>query len=104
MDLNVLESRKGEIIGDPVEAHKVLSEAFSQWFPGLEWWWERLHKRDYFDDNSKSDAAFMQDTNYTGSQLRSNQEHHFLVSFFFAKMAINMFKVLHNKNITLPIH
>ena len=35
MDLNILESRTGRIIGDPVEAHKELNGEFTQWFGDL---------------------------------------------------------------------
>ena len=66
MDLNILEGRTGEIIGDPVEAHKELTGDFTKWFEGPEWCRGRLHEGDYFEGHSESDAAFLQDTNYTG--------------------------------------
>ena len=66
VDLNVLESRIGEVLGDPVEAHKALTGAFSQWFSGPTWCKGRLHEGDYFEGLSESDAAFLQDTCYTG--------------------------------------
>ena len=66
MDLNILESRTGRIIGDLVEAHKELNGEFTQCFAGPGWCRGQLHEGDYFEGHSESDAAFLQDTIYTG--------------------------------------
>ena len=66
IDLNVLESSTGEMIGEPVEAHKELTGAFRQWFTGPDWCQGRLHEGEYFAEGTDSADAFLRDTQYTG--------------------------------------
>ena len=64
--LNVIERWTEEIIGDPGEAHKDLTGAFTQWCLSPDQCRGRLYKGDYFHGHSESDAVFLKDTSYTG--------------------------------------
>ena len=75
MDLNILEVRTGEIIGDPVKAHKELTGESTKWFEAPEWCRGRLHAGDYFKKHSEINAAFLQSTDYTRAETPYSQSN-----------------------------
>ena len=62
----MIEGTAGEVIGEPVEAHKELTGAFRKWFTGPDWCHGSLHEGEYFNTGSDNAEAFLRDTQYTG--------------------------------------
>ena len=72
----MIKGTTGDVIGDPVEAHKESTGSFRKWFTGPERCQESLHEDEYLRNGSDNLGVFLRETQYTGVPYELRQLIH----------------------------
>ena len=69
IDLNLISTEEGHILGDSKEIHDAITDRFEEWFDDPDQCQGDLHKGDNWEQCRDSEAHFLQDTAYTGAPV-----------------------------------